>query len=157
MNFSVADICDELKEKVQVFDAGMKSYGGKSKAYGKIRTVEIYGDNSSLIELLKQSGNGDIAVVNVDARQIAVVGDKLMAIAKKNNWTAIVVNGFVRDTDITKNIDVGLWAVGTYPRKSFEKKTGIIGKDFHFFGVNFKQGDYLYADNDGLILLNKSI
>jgi len=157
MDFSTADICDEYKEKVQVLDCVMHSYGGKKKAFGKIRTVKIYGDNSSLIELLKQSGNGDICIVDVDCLQIAVVGDKLMAIAKKNGWKAIIVNGYVRDTNITKNIDVGLWAFGTYPKKSFEKKQGVIGCELNFFGINFKQGNYLYADEDGIVLLKEKI
>ena len=157
MDFSTADICDEYKEKIQVLDFGMNSYGGKKKAFGKIRTVKIYGDNSSLIKLLKQSGDGNIAIVDVDCRQIAVVGDKLMAIAKKNGWEAIIVNGYVRDTNITKNIDVGLWACGKYPKKSFEKKEGIINCELNFLGVKFKQGDYLYADEDGIIISENQI
>ena len=38
-----------------------------------------------------------------------VVGDKLMGLVLKNNWKAIILNGYVRDTDETKNIDVGLF------------------------------------------------
>ncbi len=155
MDFSTADMCDELGEEVQVLNYGLKSYGGKVKISGKIRTVELDEDNTPLIALLKKQGDGDVAVVDVNSVYVAVVGDKLMAIALKNGWTGIVVNGYVRDVEITKNIDVGLWAMGTCPRRSDKKADGKSGGELSFDGVKFRQDDYIYADSDGVLVLDR--
>jgi regulator of ribonuclease activity A len=98
--------------------------------------------------------NGEEKIVVVDNSQefYGVVGDKLMAFAKNNNWKAIILNGYVRDTDETKNIDVGLFAIGTCPLRNFEKTDSARGIELNFEGVTFNDGDYIYADNDGIII-----
>ncbi|MDK2081998.1 S-adenosylmethionine--2-demethylmenaquinone methyltransferase, partial [Aliarcobacter butzleri] len=58
----------------------------------------------------------------------------------------------VRDIDETKNIDVGLFAIGTCPLRNFEKTQSKRDIELNFGGVNFNSGDYLYADNDGVII-----
>ena len=43
-----------------------------------------------------------------------------MSYARNNNWRAIIVNGYVRDIDNTRNINVGLLAMGTCPLRNFD-------------------------------------
>ena len=74
-----------------------------------------------------------------------------MAFALKNNWTAIILNGYVRDTDETKNINVALFAIGTCPLRNFEKTESSRDVKLNFEGVSVNTGDYVYADNDGVI------
>ncbi len=74
-----------------------------------------------------------------------------MAFAKENNWSGIIVNGYVRDIATTKNIDVGLIALGTCPKKAPIQNSGKSGIDLNFSGVKFVENDYLYADVDGII------
>ena len=107
---------------------------------------------STLVELLKSEGVGQIAVVDVDAKYTAVVGDNLMKFAYENNWAGIVINGYVRDTKNTKEIDVGLFALGTCPKKTMEVKEGSLHDTVSFGGITFNEGDYLYADRDGIIV-----
>lgn len=151
MNFSTADLCDEFGDNLQVAAKEFRSFGGISACFGKIETIKIDEDNSGLIALLKESGEGRIAVVDVDGIYCAVVGDKLMGIASKNGWAGIVINGYVRDTKITKTIPVGLWALGTCPRKSKKKADAINNIELDFGGIKFNPGNYLYIDDDGVI------
>ena len=121
MEFYTADLCDELGDKVEVLEPILNSYGGENKFSGKIATIKLDEDNTSLIKLLKKDGNGRVCVVDVGAAYVAVVGENLMKLALKNNWSGIVVNGYVRDITFTQKIGVGLLAIGTCPKKSQKK------------------------------------
>ena len=152
MKFYTADLCDKYPEQVAVLEPIMKSYGGSKRAMGKIVTVKLPGSNKTLIELLKSEGAGQIAVVDVEANYTAVVGDNLMKFAYEHNWAGIIINGYVRDTKNTKEIDVALFALGTCPKKTMEACEGELHVNLNFGGICFNEGDYLYADRDGIIV-----
>lgn len=158
MSFSTADLCDTHGKAVSVVAQELHSYGGVNSFSGEIVTILLDKDNSDLVTLLRdEEGNGRVLVVDVYARYCAVVGDTLMGYALKNGWAGIVINGYVRDTKITKDIAVGLMALGTCPRKSSKKSPSQRDIDLHFGGVSFKIGNYLYADEDGIIIANKKL
>lgn len=153
MKFYTADLCDKYPNDVRVLEPLFKSYGGAKKMMGQIVTVQLPGSNKTLAEFLKTTqGDGKIVVVNVDAQYTAVVGDNLMKFALDNNWAGMVINGYVRDTKNTKEIGVGLFALGTCPKKTMEPRDGALHVTFCFAGVEFNEGDYLYADRDGIIV-----
>jgi len=153
MPFATADICDEYKDKVQVLEERMISYGGLDSFCGEIVTVKLDDENSGLVSLLRDTkGDGRVVVVDVNKNYYAVVGDNLMKFALDNGWAGIVINGFVRDIKITQTIAVGLFAIGTCPRKSFKNANSQLGIDIEFGGVVFREGEYIYADEDGVIV-----
>jgi regulator of ribonuclease activity A len=152
MNFDTADLCDAHGENVKVLAPNFISFGGVEKCAGEIVSLRIDEDNSGLITLLKENGKGKIAVVDAGERYVAVVGDTLMGYAKENGWEGILINGYVRDTDNTLNIDVGLFALGTCPRKSKKKALSERDVELSFADITCKSGEYLYADNDGIII-----
>ncbi|SFV57428.1 Ribonuclease E inhibitor RraA [hydrothermal vent metagenome] len=157
MPFFTADICDEHKDDIQVLSHNYKSYGGLEKCEGNILTIKLNKENSDLIKMLKEDGKGQIIVVDVDKEFYAVVGENLMKLAQKNNWKGILINGFVRDTQITKTIPVGLWALGTCARKSHDVSSGVRDIELNFGGVYFRNNDYLLADHDGIIVTHKNV
>jgi len=153
MQFATADLCDKYKDRLQVLQIPLNSYGGVSSFSGEIVTIKLDKNNHDLVKMLRdEQGDGRVAVVDVNQAFYAVVGDNLMGFAQKNGWAGIVINGFVRDTKTTQTIPVGLMAIGTTPRKSFENNPSQRDIELNFGGVSFKNGDYLYADEDGIIL-----
>jgi regulator of ribonuclease activity A len=154
MNIQTADLCDDNRDKnIQVLSSKFKNYGGLKKFSGQIVTVKLDKSNWRLLEMLRdEDGEGKIVVVDNSQEFFGVVGDKLMTFAKNNNWKAIILNGYVRDTDETKNIDVGLYAIGTCPLRNFEKTESSRDVELNFEGVTFNNGDFIYADNDGVIV-----
>ena len=74
-----------------------------------------------------------------------------MTFAINNNWKAIILNGYVRDIDETKNINVGLFAIGTCPLRNFEVTESQRDIELNFEGLTLNTNDYIYADNDGVI------
>ena len=159
MNIHTADLCDENKEKkIQVLSAKFNNYGGLKEFSGQIVTVKLDKSNWRLLEMLRdEDGEGKIVVVDNSQEFYGVVGDKLMTFAKNNNWKAIILNGYVRDTDETKNIDVGLFAIGTCPLRNFEITESQRDIELNFEGVTFNNGDYIYADNDGVIITKSEL
>ncbi len=159
MNIHTADLCDDNKDKnIQVLSSKFKNYGGLKEFSGQIVTVKLDKSNWLLLEMLRdENGEGKIVVVDNSQEFFGVVGDKLMAFAKNNNWKAIILNGYVRDTNETKNIDVGLLAIGTCPLRNFEKTDSARDVELNFEGVTFNSGDYIYADNDGVIITKNKL
>jgi regulator of ribonuclease activity A len=157
MEFYTADLCDTYHDSVEVVASGLSSYGGEERFCGPITTIKLDEDNSDLIKLLKEDGKGSVAVVDVLGSYCAVVGDTLMGFAAQNNWAGIVINGYVRDIANTKHIRVGLLALGTCPRKSRKKSPAILNTPLNFLGVSFKEGAYLYADSDGVIVSERDL
>ena len=153
-NIHTADLCDENQDKdIKVLPSKFKNYGGLKRFYGQIETIKLDKSNWRLLEMLRdEDGKGRIVVVDNAQEFFGVVGDRLMAFAATNNWEAIILNGYVRDTDETKNINVGLFAIGTCPLRNFEKNSSSRGEEITFEGITFNQGDYIYADNDGVII-----
>lgn len=156
-DFYTADICDANGGAVQVLSPDFRAYGGAGRCCGAIATLRLYEDNAELIALLKEPGEGRVLVVDVGGSYYAVVGENLMKLAAKNGWAGILVNGYVRDIHVTETVDVGLWALGTCPRKSMQKVGGERGAMLQFGGVRFEEGHYLYADRDGVIVMEKDV
>ncbi|MEA2110509.1 MAG: ribonuclease E activity regulator RraA [Campylobacterota bacterium] len=157
MTFDTADICDEHHDDVQVLAPHFNSYGGLDHCCGEIVTIKLDEDNTDLITLLKENGKGKVAVVDVSASYVAVVGDKLMGFAKENEWNGIIVNGYIRDTKNTCKIDVALFALNTCPKKSRKISAGLRNIELEFGDVTFRAGEYLYADDHGIIVAEKDL
>ena len=158
MTFFTADICDEHSEKVAVLGPGYSNFGGATHCQGEVVTIKLDKNNTDLIGLLRdEDGTDKVVVVDVDQEYYAVVGENLMKFADQNNFSGIVVNGYIRDTFQIKDIPVALFALGTCSRKSIPVTSGERGIDLSFGGVEFKQGDYLYGDTDGVIVAAEKI
>jgi len=158
MKFYTADICDHYSDYVQIATPILHSYGGVVKFHGPIYTVKLFEDNGDLIVLLRDvQGEGRVCVVDVEGDCCAVVGETLITFACQNGWAGIVINGYIRDSHKTAQVPVGLVALGKYPYKSTKKKMGRQNIELNFAGVIFKPGSYLYADNDGIVVLKEKI
>ncbi len=158
MKFYTADICDHHGDHIQVVQPILHSYGGVTTFHGPIHTIKLFEDNSDLIALLRDvQGEGKVCVVDVLGDYCAVVGETLIGFACKNGWAGIVINGYIRDTHATVQIPVGLVALGKYPLKSTKKKPGRQNIELNFGEVTFKPDNYLYADDDGIVVLSDPI
>lgn len=153
MTFSTADLCDANADNVKILEMNLSSYGAKESFYGQIVTMKLDEDNRGLVAMLRdEEGKGKVAVVDVEQKFCAVVGDNLMGFAAKNGWEGIIINGYVRDTKITKTIDAGLFALGTCPKRSTKISPCTKSTTLHFGNIDFKEGEWVYADEDGVIV-----
>lgn len=156
MNFTVPDLCDEFETKIQILDPIFSSYGGQDKFHGEIVTIKCFEDNSLVKDALKTDGWGKVLVVDGGGSlKRALLGDMLAAMAARNGWQGIVINGCVRDVEILKTINIGVSALNCYPLKTEKNGQGEQGVPLEFAGASFEPGCHLYADENGIVLAKK--
>ena len=153
-----ADFCDTHPDKVSVLGPGYLNYGGAPMCQGEVVTIHLDRNNSDLITLLRdENGQGKVVVVDADQAYYATVGEKLMQFAQTNDYAGIIVNGYIRDTFQIKDIPVALYALGTCPRKYIPVTQGKRDVPLSFGGVEFRPGDYVYTDTDGVIVTAEAL
>ena len=72
--------------------------------------------------------------------------------AKDNGWSGIIINGFVRDVEILRGIDIGIMALGSCPRKSEKKNQGQSSLEININGIVINPGNWCYADENGVLI-----
>jgi len=158
MSFKTADLCDAHSDKLQIAEPGFRSFGGHSRFHGEIVTVKLFEDNSLVRETLGLPGHGKVLVVDGGgSRRCALLGDMLAASAVENHWSGILVNGCIRDSADIADMSLGVMALDTHPLKSVKKGIGEMNLPVRFAGVTFRPGEYLYADEDGVILSSTAL
>jgi regulator of ribonuclease activity A len=64
------------------------------------------------------------------------------------------VYGYIRDADELAEQPLGIRALGAFPRKSERGlHSGQSGRTVVFAGVTFREGEWLCADSDGIVVL----
>ena len=155
---STCDISDQLHPHVQYLDPIFKSYGGKTAFSGRIVTIKCFEDNSLVEEALKMNGKGCVLVIDAgESLRCAMLGDKRASDAIKNEWEGIVVNGSIRDSVMINSMTIGIRALGVCPRKSIKKGNGKRNLTVDFSNVKFIPNYYLYADEDGVIVIENKV
>ncbi len=156
--FATADLYDANESKVQVALPMFADYGGRLTFSGQISTAKVYEDNTLVRQALEENGDGRVLVIDGgESLRCALVGDMLAELGRDNGWNGIVVSGCIRDSAVIAGIDIGVKAIGTNPRKSVKLNTGQREIPVNFAGVTFTPGDYLYADEDGILLSRQSL
>lgn len=153
MHYLTPDLCDAYPELITVLEPMFSNFGGRDSFGGEIVTLKCFEDNSLVRQQLEQAGKGKVLVVDGGGSlRCAMLGDMLADKAAKNGWEGIVLYGCVRDVDALAQTDVGVQALASHPRKSEKRGVGELNVPVTFAGVTFRPGEYLYADNNGVIV-----
>ena len=56
-----------------------------------------------------------------------------------------------------RELDLGVKALGSNPRKSAKDGAGEVDVPVAFGGVEFRPGDWLYSDEDGIVLAEREL
>ena len=162
MSFKTPDLCDqyetELGKTVRVVAPMFQRYGGRTAFSGEIVTLKIFEDNTLVREIFTEPGHGKVLVIDGGGSlRCALVGDQLAILANKNGWEGVVVYGCIRDSGDINGIDIGVRALNTHPQKTVKKGIGDRNLPLTFGGVTFHPGEWLYADEDGVLVSSKSL
>lgn len=158
MEFHTADLCDQHEDKVRVASPLFRHYGGRRAFHGRITTIKCHEDNSLVRAALESAGEGRVLVIDGGGSlRCALVGDQLAALGVRNAWAGIVVYGCIRDSRAIAAMDIGVMALATHPLKSIKKGVGERDIVVAFGGVNFRPGEALYADDDGIVVASQPL
>ncbi|MFP3367125.1 putative 4-hydroxy-4-methyl-2-oxoglutarate aldolase, partial [Pseudoalteromonas sp. SIMBA_148] len=75
----------------------------------------------------------------------------------ENGWAGLIIYGCIRDVDEIGQTNLGVQALGTVTRKTEKRGIGDLNIPVTFHGVTFKPGQYVYADNNGIIVSEKPL
>lgn len=152
MSFKTADLCDFHSDRVQICEPMFRDFGGVHKFSGQVRTVKCFEDNTLVREAVFEVSQGGVLVVDAGASmRCAMMGDMLAAAAVEQGWSGVIMYGCIRDSVDISAMPLGVRALGTHPLKSEKKGFGERDVRVHFAGVKFATGDYVYADEDGIL------
>ena len=153
MTIVTPDLCDAYPELVRVAEPVFTNYGGRPAFGGEIITVKCHEDNSLVKEHVSNPGEGKVMVVDGGGSlRCALLGDMLAEKAAENNWAGLIIFGCIRDVDEIRKTQLGVQALRTIPIKSNRKGRGDLNIPVTFAGVTFHPGEYVYADNNGVIV-----
>lgn len=153
MDLLTTDLCDAHEGQVRVVEPMFSSFGGRAAFHGRIATLKLFEDNSLVRQTLGSPGEGRVLVIDGGGSlRRALVGDQLAALGVANGWVGMVVYGCIRDSRAIGEMDIGVFAIDTHPMKTVKNNVGEADIPVSFGGVTFVPGEWLYADEDGVIV-----
>jgi regulator of ribonuclease activity A len=150
--WATADVLDEHPD-AQVCLLELRSFGAPAFS-GRVATVRCFEDNVVLERQLSEPGDGRVLVVDGGgSRRCALLGDRIATLARDNGWAGLVIAGCIRDSETVGQLDIGVRALGTNPRRSGKDGAGETGVEVALGEAVFRPGDLVVADADGVVVV----
>lgn len=160
---NTADLCDSYAHShahahvhggtVRVAQPIFRDYGKRRAFHGRAQTLRVFEDNALVRAALETPGNGDVLVIDGGGSlRTALVGGNLGKLAEANGWAGVVVHGAIRDSRELAECNVGIKALAAMPLKSAKKGEGNKNVAVTFAGITILPGEWIYADEDGLVV-----
>ena len=131
-----------------------RDFGRVKRFAGAVSTVKCFEDNSRVREAVSSPGDGRVLVVDGGGSlRRALLGGNLGAAAAKNGWAGVVIDGCVRDVAELAQCAVGIKALAVMPLPTDKRNEGQRDVAVQVQGVWIRPGDWLVADEDGIVVL----
>jgi regulator of ribonuclease activity A len=154
---STPDLADAAPD-VAAVELTFFNYGKILQFGGPVVTIKCHEDNSLVKQYVEEDGRGRVIVVDGGgSRRRALLGDMLAEKAAANGWAGLVINGVIRDVDEIGRTPLGVQALGSCPIKTEKLGVGQRDINIHIGGVEIAPGDYVYADNNGVIVSKRPL
>ena len=126
------------------------------KIVGKAVTVQTFpGDWAKPVEAIDMAGPGDVLVIYNGSNSISPWGGLATLSCKMRGVEGAVIDGAVRDVDEIRALKYPIWASGITPNAGDPKGMGEINSEINCGGQTVKPGDYIVADENGVVVIPK--
>ena len=127
------------------------------KLAGPALTVEVRpGDNLMIHAAIALAQPGDVLVIDGKADQTcALMGTIMMTACRQRGIAGVVVDAAVRDSLEIEEMDFPVFSVGTNPNGPTKNIGGRIGHPISCGGVAVHAGDFVLADADGVVVIER--
>lgn len=154
---ATCDLCDAHKGddtgSFRVLPPVFRDFGARLRFAGPVITVKCFEDNTPVKRAVESPGEGRVLVVDGGGSlRRALLGGNLGAAAARNGWAGVVIDGCVRDVAELRVCDVGIRALAAMPLPTERKAEGLRDLAVQIQGVWVRPGDWLYADEDGMVV-----
>jgi len=138
----------------------IKRLHGKGVVMGSALTVSTMGaaDNLAPYAALKLARPGDIVVIasqHCDAS--ALIGDNLVGLMRNAGILGVITDGLVRDAVGLDSMGLPIHARGYSPKAPTKQGPGTVGLPVQIGGVTIEAGDFVIADEDGIVCVANSL
>ncbi|MDO5687180.1 MAG: ribonuclease E activity regulator RraA [Neisseria sp.] len=156
-DFATADLID-IAPDTPSCEIQFKTFGQRKRFCGRVRTIRCLQDNALVKQTLNTPSDGEVLVVDgAGSLYSALIGDQIAEAGRKNGWAGAIVYGVIRDSAAIGEMDFGIKALGTNPKKSGKAGTGECDVAVSFGNVTFHAGDFVYCDEDGILVSPNAI
>ncbi|MEQ8736681.1 MAG: hypothetical protein RIC29_17295 [Rhodospirillaceae bacterium] len=101
---------------------------------------------------------GDVIVVQSEVQDAAYFGDLNANIAIRSGAVGAVVDSYTRDSRAVKDLEFSVFAKGIYSHDiKYEGTVAAMNRPIQIGGVTINNGDYVFADDDGVVAIPKEI
>jgi regulator of ribonuclease activity A len=158
MPINTADLVDTHDAETRFCHLPLRLFGRRRHFHGRIVTLRTFEDNLILKKRLGQDGEGQVLVVDgAGSTRCAIIGDQIAEIGQRNRWAGIIINAALRDVATIDGMEFGIFALGHSPKKSTKLGIGSEGGTLTFGNVDFVPGQWVYADDDGILVAPRAI
>lgn len=162
VSFSTCDLCDahesEQSDALRVLPPRFLAFGVTRPFCGPVHTVCAPEDNSRVREAVASAGRGRVLVIDGGGSlRFALVGGSLAQTAADQGWAGIVVDGCVRDLAELRAADLPIRALASVPMRTAKRGAGYADEPVRIQGVWVRPGDWLYADEDGIVVADRAL
>ena len=154
---STPDLSD-AHPRARALELQWRSFGAVDAFSGPAVTIKCHEDNSLLKAAVSEAGEGRVLVVDGGGSlRRSLLGDMLAETAARNDWAGFVIAGAVRDVDALSQTAVGIKALGVCPIRTDKRGEGQRDVVVDLGGVSIAPGDFIYADNNGVICSTEAL
>ena len=155
MQVSAPNVTDAMHRKGAM--SGLVSYCGNVKVAGRALVVRtIAGDWAKPVEAIDKAKKGEIIVIDNGGRtDVAPWGELATWSCVSKGVAGVVIDGAVRDIDGIKETGVAMFAKAVCPNAGEPKGFGEIGAEIVCCGQNVRNGDWIVADESGVVVVPK--
>ena len=159
---ATCDLCDAHKTETsgafRVLPPVFRDFGAHPRFSGPVATVQCFEDNSPVKAAVESPGQGRVLVVDGGGSlRRALLGGHLGAAAARNGWAGVLIDGCVRDVAELAICQTGIRALASMPLPTERRAAGLTAVAVQIQGVWVRPGDWLYADEDGIVLSARSL
>jgi 4-hydroxy-4-methyl-2-oxoglutarate aldolase len=119
---------------------------------GRVVSARANRDLMSVIHALRESGPGDVLVIDAGGDDRAVAGELFGTEALRRGLAGLVVFGRTRDTATLAGLSLPVWSTGVAPNAYAAGSLPETGVTVSLGGVRVSQGELIVGDDDGLVV-----
>ena len=141
---------------LRILPSRLRPVGPGRHLVGRVVTARANRDLMSVIHALRESGPGDVLVVDAGGDERAVAGELFGTEALRRGLAGLVILGRSRDTATLAGLPLPVWSTGSAPNAYAAKSLPETGITLSLDGVRVDPGELVIGDDDGLVVGSES-
>ena len=142
----------DFSPTLRILPARLRPLVPGRQVVGRVVTARANRDLMSVIHALRESGPGDVLVVDAGGDDRAVAGELFGTEAQQRGLAALVILGRSRDTATLAGLSMPVWSTGFAPNAFGAASLPETGVTLSLDGVRVEPGELLVGDDDGLVV-----